>query len=123
MMTSPTIQIRVFFDAGSGICLSAGNETARTKYRDYPIPPTKLPISVALQSQIESLIERYDTSIDWDYPPDPTPWTEEECREFNKAAHEMMTQLAAELAPDHEVLNEFTPIQKPAEQGATGQAP
>jgi len=122
MKTSSTIQIRVFFDAGSGICLWAGNEAARNKYRDYPIPQTKLPISVALQSRIGKLIERYDTSIDWDYPPDPTPWTDEECRDFNEAAQEMVTQLADELAHDHEILNEFTPRTKPAEQGGGGQA-
>ena len=118
MMTSPTIQIRVFFDAGAGICLWAGNEAARTKYHDYPIPQSRLPISEGLQSQIENLIERYDTSIDWDYPPNSTPWTEEQCRDFNEATQVMIAQLAEELSRDHEILNEFTPITETAEQDA-----
>lgn len=119
MMANPKIQIRVFFDAGSGICLWAGNDAARTMYQDYPILPTKLPISVELQSLVVSLIARYDTSIDWDYPPDPTPWTEAQCRDFNKSAHDMIAQLSAELSADYEIINAFIPIQKTVEQDAT----
>ena len=59
-----------------------------------------------------SSIERYDTSIDWDYPPGPTPWTEAECDDFNKSAHDMIAQLTAELSVDYEIVNEFIPIQK-----------
>lgn len=122
MMTASKIQIRVFFDAGSGICFWAGNDAARTLYQEYPISPNKLPISVKLQSLVVSLIERYDTSIDWAYPPDPTPWTEAECHDFNKSTHDMIAQLTAELSIDYEIVNEFIPIQKNVEQGMSGNA-
>ncbi|MEM7697269.1 MAG: transposase [Verrucomicrobiota bacterium] len=80
-------------------------------------PHTKLPISVELKSQIGRLIDRYDTSVDWDYPPDPTPWSEEQCSEFNEAVRDMILQLARELSHDYETVNEFNPISKPTERG------
>lgn len=112
MMTDSKIRIRVFFDAGSGICFWAGNDTARALHQGYSILPNELPIPVELQSLIESLIERYDASMDWDYPPDPTPWTEAECHDFNKSAQDMIAQLTAELSVDYEIVNEFIPIQR-----------
>lgn len=112
MMPVSKIQIRVCFDAGSGICLWAGNDAARIRYQDYAISPAKLPISNGLQSLVVSLIERYDSSIDWHYPPNPTPWSEVECDDFNKAVHELIAQLNAELPTDYEIFNEFIPTQK-----------
>jgi len=34
---------------------------------------------------VEDLLEWYDQSLNWDYPPNPRPWRQEECDRFNDA--------------------------------------
>ncbi|MER6983551.1 hypothetical protein ABT317_43035 [Streptomyces carpinensis] len=75
----------------------------------YPIwvDPDRLPISRILRDELKSLVARYDTSLNWDYPPDPGPWREAECREFNEAVHRTLGRLRAELGPSWQIHDEF----------------
>lgn len=56
-----------------------------------------LPISSSLRDELAQLVERYDASLNWDYPPDPGPWREPEWRAFNTAVRRVLDQLRAEL--------------------------
>jgi hypothetical protein len=63
-------KFRYLFDPGSGICLWSENELAIDKF-GYAVELDSLEISSELRSQAEELIFRFDTSIDWNYPPGP----------------------------------------------------
>ncbi len=88
---------RFFFDyrAGSPVWTSEG-----------PEPLDELPISQALRDELARLASWFDTSLNWDYPPDPTPWREPECQAFNQAAEAALSRLRAELGPSWRISNE-----------------
>lgn len=48
----------------------------------------------------------FDTSIDWSYPPDPSPWNAAERERFNKAVQQFLETLRDQLGPDFEVIDE-----------------
>ncbi|MEU5838681.1 hypothetical protein ABZ820_34155 [Streptomyces diacarni] len=58
-----------------------------------------LPISRPLRAELAGLCEWYQSSIDWDYPPDPSPWSAEERARFVRRADAALASLREEL-PD-----------------------
>ncbi len=98
---------RLFFDAGSGTLLWAAAEDQAVW--NYPVDLARLPVSTALRAELERLVTDYDTSLNWDYPPDPGPWDEQRCREFNDAVRAAIASLRDEL-PDWRVVDEFTEL-------------
>lgn len=48
----------------------------------------------------------HDTSLNWDYPPDPGPWEMEEYERFDSAANALLTIIQTELGPEYEVIYE-----------------
>lgn len=44
-----------------------------------------------------------DGALNWDYPPDPSPWSAAERERFERAAAEVRLVLRAELGPEFEV--------------------
>jgi hypothetical protein len=97
--------LRFFFDPGSGICLWAANDAARDKW-DYPIEAQLLPIQEGTWRFADQLCSWYDTSVNWAYPPDPSPWSASEWAAFNTAAQGFLESLRNELGPDFEVIDE-----------------
>ena len=87
-------ELRFPFDYG-GFCLWAN---------DGAIEPNALPISQELIDEINSLCDEFDTSLDWEYPPDPSPWTKEEWYDFSKLIYE---KLEKELGADYELISEL----------------
>lgn len=55
--------------------------------------------------RVHYLSEWHDTSLNWDYPPDPSSWRQEECDRFNKAATDLFEAVVRELGDDFEVVN------------------
>ena len=98
----PTYSIRFSFDAGSGICLWAGNSVTREQW-DYPIDAKDLPLAENTWRFAHHLCAWYDTSIDWVYPSDPSPWDAGERARFNLSAQRFLGILRAQLGPDFEV--------------------
>lgn len=98
-------RLRYFFDAGSGICLWSANDAAREKY-GYPVAATDLPLSENTWRRLRYLIAWYDTCFDWNYPPDPSPWTEDERIRFCAEAQTMLQRLRQELGADYEIVDE-----------------
>ncbi|WP_328618329.1 hypothetical protein OHS18_21935 [Amycolatopsis sp. NBC_00355] len=85
--------MRFFFDAGSGAVLWADVG---------PADLDRLPISAGLRADLDSLVEQYDESLNWDYPPDPGPWREARCRRFNADVRAALARLRRELGEDVE---------------------
>lgn len=101
---------RFFFDAGSGTLLWAAPEDQAEW--DYPIDLNRLPVGPELRAELVALADRYDTSLNWDYPPDPGPWSAEEDRLFNAEVRRVLARLRAELGPEWEIHDEFVELPK-----------
>ncbi|MFE6775383.1 hypothetical protein [Streptomyces sp. NPDC057702] len=103
----PTVSF--FFDAGSGGALWPTTPEDREEW-GYPVELDRLPIGDATRAALGELIARYDTSLNWDYPPDPGPWREAECRHFNEAVGRVLDRLRAELGPTWRIHDAFPPL-------------
>jgi hypothetical protein len=98
------ISARFFFDPGSGTLLwTTGSDSTF-------VDPDELPISPELLAEVDRLLAWYDTSLNWDYPPDPGPWREAECRRFNEAARLVLDRLRTELGPAWQIEDEFREV-------------
>jgi hypothetical protein len=131
--------IRYFFDAGSGVCLWAGDDATKERH-GYDIDADDLPLSTNTQRWLQYLIAWYDTSLNWDDPGGASPWSDDEQARFRLAAQEGITRLQHELASaGYEVCDEsctalvnypplellariFMPAADPAEADAQDQA-
>ncbi len=101
----PRYVFRYFFDPGSGICLWSGNDAARAQF-DYPVELSDLGLSDDLLRQAVDLLAWYDTSIDWNYPPNPSPWSESEVIRFRDESQNLLAMLRQELGPEFEIRDE-----------------
>jgi hypothetical protein len=97
---------RFFFDAGSAAVLWP-TELQDQQNWGYPARLEVLPISASLRDELIRLITWYDASLNWDYPPDPGPWREPECRAFNAAVRRVLGQLRTELGVEWVIADEF----------------
>lgn len=97
--------LRYWFEHG-GTCLWSDNEEARNKFH-YAINNKKLPISKALVEELYALEEEYHSYLDWDCPPNPSPWTSEQKVDFKNHAYLVYLKLLSELGNDFEVINEL----------------
>lgn len=88
--------LRYFFDAGSGVCLWAGNDATKERH-DFAIDANDLPLSSNTQRWLQYLIAWYDTSLNWDDPAGVTLWSDDEQARFQLAAQEGLTRLQQEL--------------------------
>ena len=100
-------KLRYFFSAGSDICLWSENSEARERF-DYPVKLSQLNLSENLQRKALHLMEWYDTSIGWSYPPNPSPWSEEERERFDLAAQQLYEELCESLGIEFSIKNECT---------------
>ncbi|MEA5559508.1 hypothetical protein [Nodularia spumigena] len=97
--------LRYFFDAGSGICLWAGNEEAEEKF-GYPVELHEIDLSDNVQRTGQRLVAWFDTSIDWNDPAGPSPWSEQERGRFQEESRSFLSMLRQCLGPDFEVRDE-----------------
>jgi hypothetical protein len=97
-------QLRFWFEHG-GICIWGMNEKTQEKY-GYAIKNNSLPISKELLIELNALEQEYATYLDLDYPPNPSPWTNEQRADFLKRATHVYEKLKAELGSDFEITNE-----------------
>ena len=98
-------QLRFWFEHGGG-CIWGANYEARQKY-GYMIENEALLISDSLISELIALENEYATYLDWDYPPNPSPWTEEHKRTFSDKATLICEKLKNELGSDFDITNEI----------------
>jgi hypothetical protein len=89
------------FEWGGG-CLWPANAAARAAF-DVDHAEDRLPLSAETRQRLEELSEWHDTSLDWDDPAGPGPWTPEEEVRFKEAAEEILEIIRAELGPDFQV--------------------
>lgn len=96
---------RYFFSPGSGICLWSANEAARKKF-DYPVELRSLNLPENLLRDALHIVTWYDTSLDWSYPSDPSPWSAEERARFNEASQGLLSKLRQQLGSEFSISDE-----------------
>ena len=96
--------LRFWFEHG-GTCIWGMNDNAQEKY-GYAIENSELPISKALIGELNALESEYTTYLDWEYPPNQSPWTEEQKTVFLSRANMAYEKLKCELGSDYDVKNE-----------------
>lgn len=101
----PTYRLRYFFDPGGGICLWSANDAARERF-GYPIDTRSLPLRENTWRRAAYLCSWHDTSIDWDYPADLSPWDASERERFNVEAQRLLALLREQLGREFEITDE-----------------
>ena len=102
-MSAPYM-VRLMFEWGGG-CLWCSNDVALAKFDVGPIED-HIALSLATRQRLTELTEWHDTSQNWDYPPDPGPWTADEYARFEVAANEILGRIQSELGSDFDVVYE-----------------
>ena len=99
-------KINFFFEWG-GDYLWPDSEDSFTKKRFDcdPIDPRELGIPQPIIDALDSLSEEYQTSLDWEYPPDPSPWTFEHFLDFEDRTAGAFKKLIESLKDTCEINN------------------
>lgn len=101
-MVGARFVVRLMFEWGGG-CLWCGNDAARAAFDVGPIEE-QLALSLATRQRLVELSAWHDGALDWEYPPDPSPWSAEERERFEQAAADALAIVRSELGPEFEVL-------------------
>ena len=104
----PLYVIRYWFE-WSAPCFWSADDRTRDRFGS-PIEPESLPLSSTTIEQVHKLIQWHDQSLNWDYPPDPGPWRQNECDRFNCAARELLEACRRELGKDFELIDAYKNI-------------
>lgn len=100
-------KVRLMFEWGGG-CIWCGNDAALERFDVGPMDE-KLSLSAATLQELYTLSTWHDKALNWEYPPDPSPWSLEEFKRFESAALSMSEKLQAELGEEFEVIYEPVP--------------
>ncbi|MFH8371019.1 hypothetical protein [Streptomyces sp. NPDC018031] len=75
----------------------------------YPCELTRLPIGPALREEPARLCAWFQSSVDWTYPPGPSPWSGEQRERFDRQADAALASLRRELGDEWTVLDQRLP--------------
>jgi hypothetical protein len=101
--SEPEYVIRYRFEWLS-VCFWAVNDATEEEFGN-PIDPEELPLSQNTIQWAKELADWHNGALNWDYPPDPGPWRQEECDRFNRAAKELLITVRQELGEHFEVID------------------
>ncbi|MFE7524914.1 hypothetical protein ACFU7Y_04260 [Kitasatospora sp. NPDC057542] len=94
--------LRFFFEYGVDTPLwpgPPGDPDLDSPY-GYPCAPEKLPITPATRNELTRLADLYQSSLDWDHPAGPSPWTRDQQESFRSEAGIALEALRHELGDD-----------------------
>ncbi|MFD7027846.1 hypothetical protein ACFWAR_07425 [Streptomyces sp. NPDC059917] len=69
----------------------------------YPCVLERLPLTAVLRDELGRLAELYQSSLDWDDPAGPSPWSGEQHASFGREADAALEALRRELGDDWSV--------------------
>jgi hypothetical protein len=75
------------------------NEAAHSRFGYGPIAPEKLGLPIVLAAELVDTSDWHDKSLNWEYPPDPGPWRQDECDQFNEKSKDLFNQCCAVFGP------------------------
>jgi hypothetical protein len=85
--------------------LWSANDPARERF-GYPVELSELPIPDDLRHDLRLAGERFETSVDWDNPAGPSPWSKEDSEQFTELTDRLLDQLRVALGPSFEIQDE-----------------
>jgi hypothetical protein len=97
-------RLKLLFEWGGG-ALWPLDDATRERFGSGPLDDV-LPLSPECRENLETLGAWHDQSLDWSYPPDPSPWTEAESERFEAAVLPLLDELRRELGAGFEVMYE-----------------
>lgn len=100
----PKDVLRFWFEWRSGAALWPANDTTYERFGVGAILLEELPLTPETQRRVRDVADWHDDSLNWEYPPDPGPWREEECARFNAAVRELYATIMRELGDPYEVI-------------------
>lgn len=103
--TDQEYQIRFFYDWGCDAPFWCSNDAARSRFDVGPIEPEELGLSVQISIRVRALAKWHDTALNWDYPPHPGPWRQEECDRFNVAVDALLEAIRSELGEEYKIID------------------
>lgn len=98
-------RLRYFFDPGAGVCLWADNAATLERF-DYPVDAEHLSLPENTWRRVLYICAWFDTSLDWNYPPNPSPWDQAERARFDLAAQQLLTLLREQLGSEYEIVDQ-----------------
>ena len=97
-------EVNFYFEWGLvGHCIWCGNESAYSRFGAGPIDFDKFGFSEKLKEILTELSNEYQSALNWDYPPDPSPWNEEQKENFLYRAENAYKQIVDELGSNFKV--------------------
>ncbi len=103
----PDYTFRYWFEWGSDenfcACLWSADDATKEKY-GYQVDLHSLPISQDLIYFLCETAMRHDDALDWDYPPNPLLWTEEEEAKYYRRVKIGFTRLQQELGENYKII-------------------
>ncbi len=94
--------LRLMFEWGGG-CLWCGNDDASAAFGSGPVED-RLPLTPATRQRLVEMSAWHDGALDWNYPPDPSPWTPAERERFERAAADILVVVKSELGPEFDII-------------------
>jgi len=98
------LMLKFMFDYRADSCIWTANQEAADKFGGWGfIHYETLNISKELGLRMINLCDEFDSSLDWNNPGGPSPWTDEHGSDFKKRAHKAYEDLVNELGDDYKV--------------------
>ena len=96
------MHLKFMFDYGE-IYTCIWNDEPTDEYYGCPMHLDELPLSDGLRADIVQMCEEFQSSLDWEYPPDPSPWTQEHMQDFMARSKAAYNRVVAELGDAYTV--------------------
>jgi hypothetical protein len=84
--------------------LWAMDDSAFELFDAGPVSYDEVGLPEQLGERMERLSQWHDESLNWDYPPAPGPWRQDECDRFNAEARRLFEEVRARLADRFDVV-------------------
>jgi len=101
---NPRYSLRYFFE-WYGPCLWASNDAARDRF-GCGVNVDELPLSDGTKNLAAELMLWHHQALNQDYPPDPSPWRQDECNRFNRASKQLLQTIRDELGNEYDIVDE-----------------
>lgn len=103
-------RLRLFFDAGAGICLWSQDEATKARF-GYPVESSALGLAHDLVQALEGMITDYDAAFDWTDPGGEQAsliaFGYEHGAPLRERVRAVMPRLRAALGPDFVVTSDY----------------
>lgn len=103
MTEKPKCRVNFWFEWGPPAYLWTADAYAIDQLGIGPLQD-RLPLSDELRKRGEKLSDWFQGSLNWDYPPDPGPWRQEECERFKIAARAFFADLQQEIGAQYDLI-------------------